>query len=111
MPAQKTSPMDARTTHATRDLGLLRWQRRLVRNGWRAEQTSNAYELLTAAEAPIVPVRCGGHSVRETLKEVNLPSASPSLEVLAAQVALAQRRREMEQRLLHKGIAGRMAVA
>ena len=29
-----------------RDLGLLDWDRRLVRTGWRVEQTSNAYVLL-----------------------------------------------------------------
>jgi len=31
-------------------LGLLDWERRLVRNGWRAEQTSNAYVLLLPGE-------------------------------------------------------------
>ena len=98
-----------RATDAMRDVGLLTWQRRLVRNGWRAEQTSNAY-MLTAAEVPIVPLRCGGHSARETLKEVNLPSSPPSAAVLEAVAALAQRRREMELRLLNGGAAGRSAA-
>jgi hypothetical protein len=44
-----------------RDLGLLRWQTRLVRADWRAEQTSNAYELVPTAALP-----CGGQSGRET---------------------------------------------
>lgn len=35
-----------------RDLGLLSWQRRLIRNQWRAEQTSNSYILTPAAAAP-----------------------------------------------------------
>ena len=33
-------------------LGLVRWVRRLVRAGWRAEQTSNAYELVNRATTP-----------------------------------------------------------
>jgi hypothetical protein len=32
-----------------RSLGLLFWQRRFVRDGWRCEQTSNAYVLTPAA--------------------------------------------------------------
>jgi hypothetical protein len=39
-----------RATDALRGLGLLRWQRRIVRSGWRVEQISNAYELLPAAD-------------------------------------------------------------
>jgi hypothetical protein len=35
-------------------LGLLDWDRRLVRSSWRAEQTSNAYELLLPGSAPAV---------------------------------------------------------
>ena len=31
-----------RAITSMRDLGLLRWERRLVRNGWRCAQTSNA---------------------------------------------------------------------
>ena len=33
-----------------RALGLLDWDRRIVRNGWRTEQTTNAYVLLVPAE-------------------------------------------------------------
>jgi hypothetical protein len=33
-----------------RALGLLDWDRRIVRNGWRAEQTSNAYVLIVPGE-------------------------------------------------------------
>jgi hypothetical protein len=59
-PAHATLAADAdcsertvrRATTAMRDVGLLRWQTRLVRAGWRAEQTSNAYELVPALAAP-----------------------------------------------------------
>jgi hypothetical protein len=34
-----------RALERLRSLGLLSWQRRLVRDGWRTEQTSNAYWL------------------------------------------------------------------
>ena len=64
-----------RATAAMRDVGLLRWQTRLVRASWRAEQTSNAYELVpTLAAPPVFPrARCGGHNGRETLKEDIIP--------------------------------------
>src|SRR3954452_22691518 len=60
-----------RATAAMRNLGLLRWDQRLVRNQWRAEQTSNAYELVPAAvSAMVLPMpRCGGQNGRETPKE------------------------------------------
>jgi hypothetical protein len=60
-----------RATAAMRELGLLRWDQRLIRSGWRTEQTSNAYELVpAAAPAVVLPVpRCGGQSVRETPKD------------------------------------------
>src|SRR5215217_5437094 len=60
-----------RATATMRDLGLLRWDQRLVRSGWRAEQTSNAYELVPATTVPamVLPVpRCGGQNGRETPK-------------------------------------------
>jgi hypothetical protein len=45
-----------RATARLRDLGLLRWDRRLVRRGWRSEQTSNSYALMPSAPLP----SCGG---------------------------------------------------
>jgi hypothetical protein len=83
--------------------GLLRWERRLVRNGWRCEQTSNAYELVPTAHHLQVP-RCGGQNVRETgfLDESRKPNsaaiAAPDV-VAAAQAALARRRAVIEARL------------
>jgi hypothetical protein len=60
-----------RATAAMRILGLLRWTMRLVRVGWRAEQTSNAYELVPAAAVlPVLPrSACGVHSGRETRRK------------------------------------------
>jgi hypothetical protein len=54
-------------------LGLVRWQTRLVRAGWRAEQTSNAYEMVPAATAPLPA--CGGQSGRETRRR-GFPTAA-----------------------------------
>jgi DNA-binding transcriptional MocR family regulator len=44
-----------------RELGVVRWVRRLIRDGWRTAQTSNAYEF------------CDGQSVRESPPILNLP--------------------------------------
>src|SRR4051794_7750726 len=43
-----------RALRALADAGLLTWQRRLVRDGWRAIQTSNAYALVP--EGPALPL-------------------------------------------------------
>ena len=106
-PAQDTLANDAgcsartvrRATAAMRALGLLRWQTRLVRVGWRAEQTSNAYELVPSVENP--SLRCGGHSGRETAKEV-LPSYPPpsAALILAARTTLEARRRQVQAKML-----------
>ena len=56
-----------RATAAMRDLGLLRWQQRLIRADWRAEQTSNAYELVPTAVPPVP--HCGGQNGRETRRD------------------------------------------
>ncbi len=57
-----------RATSAMAALGLLRWQTRLVRTGWRTEQTSNAYELVPTGQNP--DVSCGGQSGRETRRKI-----------------------------------------
>lgn len=94
-----------RALDALKTLGLVIWQRRIVRDGWRTSQTSNAYALIPAG-VPNPPVirakRCGGHFARETLKQdFNTLSASPQ-EVESARAALAQRRAAIEVRLLMK---------
>src|SRR3954447_11121092 len=43
-----------RALRALADAGLLTWQRRLVRDGWRCRQTSNAYALVP--EGPALPL-------------------------------------------------------
>jgi hypothetical protein len=102
----KDSNCDEKTARRSaddlRDLGLIRWQRRLVRVGWRAQQTSNAYELLTTVPNPVPlpprPVSCGGHSVPGTrLVEIQRPEPTAA-EVREAQAALARRRAMLESR-------------
>src|SRR3954453_557641 len=81
-----------RATAAMRDLGLLRWDQRLIRSGWRAEQTSNAYELVPAAvPAMVLPLpRCDGQSGQETPKGkfINIDE-DPAAKASAAQQLLA----------------------
>ena len=110
---------DARTvrraTVSLRALGLVRWTTRLVRAGWRAEQTSNAYELVPSVATPPAGMpapRCGGQSVRETLKvDISYCPRPSAAEVWAAQNALAQRQAAVEARLLNSRLTGRMAAA
>jgi hypothetical protein len=97
-----------RATASMRSLGLLRWQPRLVRAQWRAEQTSNAYELVPSAALPVprVAVPCGGHAGRATERtEIPLVHLSPK-EVAEAQAALARRRTVVEERLLRNKAGG-----
>jgi hypothetical protein len=112
-PAQDTLAADAgcsartvrRATVCLRSLGLARWESRLVRAGWRALQTSNAYVLLTPCLAQ--PVVCtGGQTGRETRKIDPIPYWQPiaAAEVAAAQAALARRRAVIDARL-HERIA------
>jgi len=70
-----------RATASLRDLGLLSWQCRLTRTEWRAEQTSNQYELLTTAAPMLLSPCCGGQNVRETrFISTQLSAALRSLE-------------------------------
>ena len=71
-----------RATAAMRELGLLRWQTRLIRAGWRAEQTSNAYELVPSAALPLP--RCDGQNGRETRKDKFNPVSTPEADSDAA---------------------------
>ena len=89
-----------RATTAMLGLGLLSWQRRLVRDGWRAAQTSNAYCLLDGASVPMPA--CGGQSGRETRRKMNLPPVH-AVDLAAAQAALRARRAVVEGRLLLNG--------
>jgi hypothetical protein len=94
-----------RALDALKAVGLLIWQRRLVRNGWRTSQTSNAYVLVPSGigTLPAAPAkRCGGQTGRESRSESSLlPPASPR-EVADARAALARRRAAIEGRLLNR---------
>jgi hypothetical protein len=93
----------ARATAAMLRLGLLAWQRRLVREGPRAVQTSNAYCLLIGGNVA-VPVS-DRQSGRESNRKINLPVVT-GVAVAAAQAALARRRQQIEGRLLLNGSGG-----
>jgi hypothetical protein len=89
-----------------RDLGLLRWQRRIVRDGPYVEQTSNAYELTPASAAATLPsgsTRIGDGQKGRRTNFVDIIYCPPPHETAAAQTALARARAIMEQRLLGKG--------
>jgi hypothetical protein len=84
-PAHETIAEDAgccartvrRALAALKALGLVMWQCRLVRAGWRVAQTSNSYLLVPggAGTLPTGPALCcGGQSVRQTLKESFIPT-------------------------------------
>ena len=95
-----------RALAALRALGLLIWQCRLVRDGWRCSQTSNSYVLVPGAGTLAAPA-CGGQTGRETKTLMNqgltyLPLISDR-DREAAREALASRRRMIEGRLLGKG--------
>jgi AraC-like DNA-binding protein len=88
-----TSRTVRRALAALFELGMVRWINRLVRNGRRAEQTSNAYTLIVAAVAAFAPrprraTRCatsGGQTVPETRSDLIV-----SLERGTASAALAR---------------------
>lgn len=100
-----------RATERMRDLGLLAWQCRIVRNGWAVRQTSNAYVLaLTENPAEIRAIRSGGQTVRQTNsidKSIEYTSVPPSsdADIALARAALARRRAVIEERLPRKGCA------
>jgi hypothetical protein len=83
-PAHETIAEDAgccartvrRALAALKAVGLVLWQCRLMRSGWRVAQTSNSYVLVPGGVGtlPTGPAsRCGGQSVRQSLKESFIP--------------------------------------
>src|SRR6185312_842543 len=88
-----------RALDALRVLGLVLWQRRIVRTGNRVWQASNAY-LLTPAAVPNPPVfralRSGGHFGRGILKEDSILLPASPREIEEARSALARRRAVVE---------------
>jgi hypothetical protein len=95
-----------RACDAMRALGLLRWTRRLVRNGPYVEQTSNAFELTPATVPVTLPpnsTRLGDGQKGRPTNFVDITYCPPPHEIAAAQAALARARAIMEQRLLGNG--------
>jgi hypothetical protein len=100
-----------RANEALRVLGLLRWQRRIVRIGNVVEQTSNAYELIPADPPPHAKPS-EGHAATGTkpfdksngLLSFYLPGTAETFE---AQSALARIRARLEGKLLRDGSARR----
>jgi hypothetical protein len=91
-----------------RELGLLYWQRRLVRDegtGWRCEQTSNAYVLTPGAGIP--DVYCGAQIARAA-KHVLFKKAASEQEVVAPEVRQAAQlvlNTVRQRRMLDLGLA------
>jgi hypothetical protein len=111
-PSQATLAADANVSESTvgnatktmRGLGLLRWQRRLVRVGARVQQTSNAYELVPSASLPPILPRFSSDrkTSGETLKVDSFFCSDVSPAAFSeAQQALVQRRAVAEARLLN----------
>jgi hypothetical protein len=98
-----------RALDAFRDCGLVFWVRRIIRDGWRAVQTSNAY-LLSLGETPKIPVlACKAQSDRETLKQVSPILVAPitrvsEAEERAAIAALQRRAAVIQARLLTREV-------
>jgi hypothetical protein len=80
------------------------WARPWCGTGWRAEQTSNAIELLTTSETSVgfaktANPRCGGNFCRGTSTDLIQIEEHPGFEVRAAQEALVRARAMMEARM------------
>jgi hypothetical protein len=89
-----------------RALGLLDWDRRLVRNGWRAEQTSNAYVLMVPVEGgppPATPAPFKSIKLESSFTVVATVAALPVLDpaAVAARIAakIAEEKRVWRARL------------
>jgi helix-turn-helix protein len=103
-PAQATLAADAgcclrtvkRALAVMRRLGLVCWQMRLVRVGWRAEQSSNAYVLTPGAVRPACECHFGleTDSVSTERGPTRIePLPAEVLEARAALAVIAERRR------------------
>jgi hypothetical protein len=108
-PAQGTIAADAGESLSTvkralgrlRELGLCWWVRRIAREGWRSQQTSNAY-CLTLGDAVRPAPASEAQTGRGTVKE-DFTLVSPEVDRPGALAALAAVRGRMEARLLMKG--------
>jgi DNA-binding transcriptional MocR family regulator len=85
-----------------KSLGLVQWVNRIIRDGWRAAQTSNGYLLVPTEVVNLPadrPARCGGQNARQTrLESFSYVQTASLADVRAAQAALARRRAAVEGR-------------
>lgn len=90
-----------------RGLGLVSWHQRIIRAGWRVQQTSNAYLLMPTTlpnPGPFLAVQKKRSSLGISrpacppVAATEIPPASP-VELAAARAALEARRMVMEARL------------
>jgi hypothetical protein len=111
-PAQGTLAQDAaccgrtvrRAISRLRDLGLLDWQLRLIRAGWRVEQTSSQYRLLITEQTALPFPACDGQRGRGIRRD-SIVISSPAVSGYAmdtTKAALMARQRVIEARLLMK---------
>ena len=87
-----------------RQLGLLSWQRRLVRTGWRVLQTSSAYALSIDGTQPHTGGQCGRETRKLSIKPIMNPLG------LALQGTPAKRKADALERAL-AGLAGAAGLA
>ena len=115
-PAQDTLAHDTglsertvrRALRALADAGLLTWQRRLVRDGWRCRQTSNAYALVPEGPAlPLPPPRI--HRFRGSAASLSAAGGSrpPALTVEQQIAIVLQWAAENRAPCAGEGITGR----
>ena len=90
-----------------RGLGLVDWDRRIVRTGWRAEQTSNAYVLLLGAGegGPPTPPPPSFKSLKlesvstVAVKVAGLPVMDPAAQQARIMAKLAEERALLRARI------------
>jgi hypothetical protein len=76
-----------------RELGLLSWQRRLVRDGWQSHQTSNAYVLIPEAAHDVQIARAVKQVERKkAAHEAELAPSECRLTTMTALAEIAARR-------------------
>lgn len=104
-----------RALEAFQSCGLVVWVRRLVRDGWRTSQTSNAYMLVIGDEPPATPApACDRQIVRPTLYQGFKLPPTPPQDVGAARAALAEiavRRQNLFNKTRLLGNGGAVAAA
>jgi hypothetical protein len=73
-----------------RELGLVHWVRRLVREGWRCEQASNAYTLMTAGNPVFSCDAQSARAIRLVMSKKTAREAEPTAPAVhqAAQAML-----------------------